>query len=70
MHTASYEFLMKPKELAGCHQTLSSQLGSGDETNLLQEWNHLQRFSRAVFTIIDQITQTLHPTNAESNWAL
>ena len=23
MHTASYEFLMKPKESAGCHQTLS-----------------------------------------------
>ena len=33
MHTASYEFLMKPKESAGCHQTLSAQVGSGDETN-------------------------------------
>ena len=32
MHTASYEFLMKPKESAGCHQTLSAQVGSGDET--------------------------------------
>ena len=32
MHTASYEFLMKPKESAGCHQTLSARLGSGDET--------------------------------------
>ena len=33
MHTASYEFVMKPKESAGCHQTLSSRVGSGDETN-------------------------------------
>ena len=32
MHTASYEFLMKPKESAGCHQTLSTRVGSGDET--------------------------------------
>ena len=32
MHTASYEFLMKPKESAGCHQTLSAWVGSGDET--------------------------------------
>ena len=32
MHTASYEFLMKPKESAGCHQTLSARVGSGDET--------------------------------------
>ena len=34
MHTASYEFLMKPKESAGCHQTLSVRVGSGDETTL------------------------------------
>ena len=33
MHTASYEFLMKPKELPGCHQTLSTRVGSGDETS-------------------------------------
>ena len=33
MHTASYEFLMEPKESAGCHQTLSMRVGSGDETN-------------------------------------
>ena len=33
MHTASYEFLMKPDESAGCHQTLSSRVRSGDETN-------------------------------------
>ena len=32
MHTASYEFLMKFKESAGCHRTLSAQVGSGDET--------------------------------------
>ena len=32
MHTASYEFLMKPKESARCHQTLSAWVGSGDET--------------------------------------
>ena len=32
MHTASYEFLMKPKESAGCHQTLSARVESGDET--------------------------------------
>ena len=32
MHIASYEFLMKPKESAGCHQTLSARVGSGDET--------------------------------------
>ena len=34
MHTASYEFLMKPKESAGCHQTLSARVGSGDETTV------------------------------------
>ena len=28
MHTVSYEFLMKPEESAGCHQTLSL-LGGG-----------------------------------------
>ena len=32
MQTANYEFLMKPKESAGCHQTLSMPVGSGDET--------------------------------------
>ena len=32
MHTASYEFLMKLEESAGCHQTLSSWVGSGDKT--------------------------------------
>ena len=32
MHTASYEFSMKPKESAECHQTLSSRLRSGDKT--------------------------------------
>ena len=32
MHIAGYEFLMKPKESAGCHQTLSLLVGSGDET--------------------------------------
>ena len=31
--TASYEFLMKPKESTGCHQTLSSRVGSGYETS-------------------------------------
>ena len=35
MHTASYEFLIKPKESAGCHQTLSARVGSGDETTAL-----------------------------------
>ena len=37
MHTASYEFLMKPKESAGCHQTLSVWVGSGDETIVMHE---------------------------------
>ena len=37
MHTTSYEFLMKPKESAGCHQTLSARVGSGDETKCQQE---------------------------------
>ena len=32
MHTASYEFVMKPKESARCHQTLSSRVGYGDKT--------------------------------------
>ena len=32
MHTAIYEFLMKLKESAECHQTLSARVGSGDET--------------------------------------
>ena len=31
MHTASFEFFMKPKDSAGCHQTLSVRVGSGDE---------------------------------------
>ena len=34
MHTASYEFLMRPKESAECHQTLSSWVESGHETRL------------------------------------
>ena len=29
MRTASYEFLMKPKESAGCHQTFSRGWGLG-----------------------------------------
>ena len=33
MHKASYGFLTKAEESARCHQTLSSQVGSGDETN-------------------------------------
>ena len=33
MHTVSYEFLMKPEESAGCHQTLSSRVGAGHETS-------------------------------------
>ena len=37
MRTTIYEFLMKSKELAGCHQTLSARVGSGDETNILPE---------------------------------
>ena len=41
MHTASYEFLMKPKESAGCHQTLSAQVGSGDETSCRVAWSAL-----------------------------
>ena len=35
MHTASYEFLMKPEVSGGCHQTLSVRVGSGDETNFI-----------------------------------
>ena len=34
MHTASYELLLKPKESARCHQTLSARVGSGDKTRL------------------------------------
>ena len=37
MHTASYEFLVKPKESAGCHQTLSAWVESGDETRGTEE---------------------------------
>ena len=40
MYTASYESLIKPEESAGCHQTLSSRVGSGDETT----WQRLGRF--------------------------
>ena len=36
MHTTNYDFLMKPKESARCHQTLSSRVGSGDETNIVR----------------------------------
>ena len=32
MHKASYEFLMKPKESARCHQTLSARV---DETMVI-----------------------------------
>ena len=38
MHAASYEFLMKPKESAGCHHTLSTWVGSGDETRPSWVW--------------------------------
>jgi len=40
MHTASSEFLIKPEESAGCHQTLSLWVGSGDETRytLMHLW--------------------------------
>ena len=30
-------FLMNPEESAGCHQTLSAHLGSGDETMLKKD---------------------------------
>ena len=40
MHTARYEFLMKPKESAGCHQTLSARVGSGDGTTSKQASIH------------------------------
>ena len=33
MHTVSYEFFIKPEESANCHQTLSTRVGSGHETN-------------------------------------
>ena len=39
MHTESYEFLMKPKESAECHSTLSSQVGSGHKANPVS--NHI-----------------------------
>ena len=42
MHTASYEFLMKPKESAGCHKTLSARVGSGDETRSEVGWVQCQ----------------------------
>ena len=32
MHALHYKFLMKPKESAGSHQTLSARVGSGDKT--------------------------------------
>ena len=35
MHTVSYEFFIKPKESARCHQTLSPRVGSGHETNIV-----------------------------------
>ena len=44
MHTASYEFLMKPKESAGCHQTLSARVGSGLGTRL--RWRRIRHHSR------------------------
>ena len=44
MHTASYEFLMKPKESAGCHQTLSARVGSGDETISCQDKHFIDAF--------------------------
>ena len=37
MHALHNEFLMKPEESVGCHQTLSSWVGSGHETNALGE---------------------------------
>ena len=35
IHTASYEFIVKPEESAECHQTLSLWVGSGHKTRLL-----------------------------------
>ena len=36
--------LMKPKESAGCHQTLFSHVGSGNETNLSIEYHRVGNF--------------------------
>ena len=44
MHTVSYKFLMKPEESAGCHQTLSSLVGSGHETIVRRQLTKLASF--------------------------
>ena len=48
MHTASYEFLMKPKKSAGCHQTLSARVASGDETRL-KGWGVTAKYVAVLF---------------------
>ena len=48
MHTASYEFLMKPKESAGCHQTSPRGWGLGTRPVLRWSWDgsvSIYRFS-------------------------
>ena len=42
MHTASYEFLMKPEKSAGCHQTLSTRVGSGDKNREMRRSDEAQ----------------------------
>ena len=43
---------MKPKELAECHQTLSSWVGSGDKTRKHVDLDHVELFSHDSLDII------------------
>ena len=64
VHTVRYEFLTKPEESAQCHQTLSSRVGSGHESNLMLD---------SMVTLIDahhyeKYKHEDHPVHVQWTW--
>ena len=52
MHTASQEFLLLPEKSAECHQTLSSQVGSGHKAKQdLERYHKLQFHFNVVYLV-------------------
>ena len=51
-------FLMKPKESAGCHRTLSAQVGSGDKTSVEWSeaciWSHVKSDAKVIVAMYRQ----------------
>ena len=69
MHTVSYEFLMKPEESAGCHQTLSSRVGSGHETtqrmasSTLSVTSHVSASPATMNNLLNLVTDPVQPAH-------